>query len=117
MRSHLNQSIPRVLQKALAASPIRYATLVVSMKTRTLRLLVVVVSSILQLIGISIFARGFFPYKKVLPGFATRNGAEDFKHFGLNPLDAPPKLFDRLVFIVIDALRRFVLLDSILTRK
>ena len=88
------------------------------MKTRTLRLVVVVVSSILQLVGIGIFARGFFPYKKVLPGFATRNGPQDFRDFGLVALESPPRLFDRLVFIVIDALRRHVSMScSILTTK
>jgi ethanolamine phosphate transferase 2 subunit G len=77
------------------------------MKSLTLRLAIVLVSSILQLIGIGIFAKGFFPYKKVLSGFATKNGPQDFKEFGLIPREAAPRLFDRLVFIVIDALRRF----------
>jgi len=71
------------------------------MKTREF-CLVLVVSSILQLVGI-----GFFPYKKALPGFATGNGPQDFLDFGLEPVGPPEKLFDRLVFIVIDALRRY----------
>jgi len=75
------------------------------MKTREL-CLVIILSSILQLAGIGFFARGFFPYKKVLPGFATKNVPEDFKALGLEPFKYPEKLFDRLVFIVIDALRR-----------
>ena len=78
------------------------------MKTRELCILVIV-CSILQLAGIAFFARGFFPYKKVLPGFATENGPEDYKELGLtNDLAPPQKLFDRLVFVVIDALRRYV---------
>jgi hypothetical protein len=75
------------------------------MKTREL-CLVVIFGSILQLAGIGFFARGFFPYKKVLPGFATKNAPEDFLAFGLEPFKLPEKLFDRLVFVVIDALRR-----------
>jgi hypothetical protein len=78
------------------------------MKTRRL-CLVIIICSILQLTGIAFFARGFFPYKKVLPGFATENALEDFKALGLEPVNPPGKLFDRLVFIVIDALRRYVL--------
>jgi ethanolamine phosphate transferase 2 subunit G len=76
------------------------------MKTRELYL-PIIISSILQLVGIALFARGFFPYKKVLPGFATRNGPQDFLDLGLEPIEPPEKLFDRLVFIVIDALRRY----------
>ena len=76
------------------------------MKTREL-CLVVIICSILQLTGIAFFARGFFPYKKVLPGFATKNVPEDFMDLGLEPLTSPKRLFDRLVFIVIDALRRY----------
>jgi len=76
------------------------------MKTREL-CLVLVLSSILQLVGIAFFARGFFPYKKVLPGFATGNGPQDFVDFGLEPVGPPEKLFDRMVFIVVDALRRY----------
>ena len=75
------------------------------MKTRKLWL-VIVVSSLLELVGIAFFARGFFPYKRVLPGFATVNGPQDFVDLGLEPVGSPEKLFDRLVFIVIDALRR-----------
>jgi hypothetical protein len=77
------------------------------MKTREL-CLVIIVCSILQLVGITFFAKGFFPYKKVLPGFATQNGPEDYTALGLDPVNSPRKLFDRMVFIVIDALRRYI---------
>ena len=76
------------------------------MKTRR-TWLVIVVASILQLVGIALFARGFFPYKKVLPGFAMENGPQDFLDLGLQPVGRPQNLFDRLIFIVIDALRRY----------
>ena len=46
-------------------------------------------------IGILIFAKGFFPYKPVFPGLAT---------FEDTPPSAP---FDKLVFMVVDALRRY----------
>ena len=75
------------------------------MKTREL-CLIIIICSVLQLIGIGFFAKGFFPYKQVLPGFATKIAPEHYKEFGLEPLKPPEKLFDRLVFIVIDALRR-----------
>jgi ethanolamine phosphate transferase 2 subunit G len=78
------------------------------MKTRELCLLVIV-CSILQLAGIALFARGFFPYKTVLPGFATENGPDDFRELGLvDRLEPAKKVFDKMVFIVIDALRRYV---------
>ena len=76
------------------------------MKTRRLWF-IVIVSSILQLIGIAFFARGFFPYKKVLQGFARAVLAKDYNDLGLiEPSLSPQRLFDRMVFIVIDALRR-----------
>jgi ethanolamine phosphate transferase 2 subunit G len=76
------------------------------MKTRELCILVII-CSVFQLVGVAFFARGFFPYKTVLPGFATENGPADFQDLGLVDHLAPPeKLFDRMVFIVIDALRR-----------
>ena len=37
--------------------------------------------------GIGFFARGFFPYKQVLPGFAAKNTPEDFEAFGLEPFE------------------------------
>jgi hypothetical protein len=77
------------------------------MKTREICLLLFI-CSILQLTGIAFFARGFFPYKKVLPGYAAEYGPKDYIDLGLEPVNRPPqKLFDRLVFIVIDALRRY----------
>ena|SRR5579862_2857154 len=77
------------------------------MKTRS-RCLVIFLCSILQLIGIALFARGFFPYKKVLPGFAKENTPDKYEQLGLLPAPRPEKQFDRLVFVVIDALRRLL---------
>jgi hypothetical protein len=58
------------------------------------------------------FASGFFPYKKVLHGLAQKTTLEDYVQLGLAPMTPPPAPFDRLVFVVIDALRRFSCLPS-----
>lgn len=58
------------------------------------------VANILIPISILIFATGFFPYKPFLPGLAQYDELE----YGPPP-EAP---FDRLVFMVVDALRRYV---------
>ncbi|ORZ00867.1 alkaline-phosphatase-like protein [Syncephalastrum racemosum] len=69
---------------------------------------------IIQLIGLALFCRGFFPYKVYLPGFATEEGLPpwpDSNQPGLPPIIEPE--FDRLVLIVIDALRNdFILGDD-----
>ena len=77
------------------------------MKTRESCLLIVF-ASILQIIGIAIFAKGFLPYKKVLPGFAAPSVPADLRELGLEPVEFPERIFDRLIFIVIDALRRYI---------
>ncbi|KAK8017176.1 gpi ethanolamine phosphate transferase 2 [Apiospora marii] len=65
-----------------------------------------VAANLLIPVAIYIFAKGFFPYKPLLPGLAQYDGAVDD---GLQP--APP--FDRLVFMVVDALRSdFVYTDG-----
>lgn len=50
-------------------------------------------------LSILIFATGFFPYKPFLPGLAQFEELE----YGPPP-DAP---FDKLIFMVVDALRRY----------
>lgn len=47
-------------------------------------------------IGILIFAKGFFPYKPFLPGLAVQNAG-----------DVVPAPFDKVIFMVVDALRRY----------
>lgn len=54
----------------------------------------------LILASLLVFGRGFFPYKPVLPGLGEYDASER------GPVPAAP--FDRLVFMVVDALRRFV---------
>lgn len=58
-----------------------------------------VAANLLIPVAIYIFAKGFFPYKPLLPGLAQYHEAPQD---GQQP--APP--FDRLVFMVVDALRR-----------
>ncbi|WYZ40365.1 hypothetical protein EsH8_IV_000706 [Colletotrichum jinshuiense] len=63
------------------------------------------VANVLIPLAILIFATGFFPYKPVLPGLAEYETLE----YG-SPPAAP---FDRLIFMVVDALRSdFVYLDG-----
>lgn len=54
-------------------------------------------------IAILTFASGFFPYKPFLPGLAK------YEALGLG-FGAPPKApFDKVIFMVVDALRRYVI--------
>lgn len=66
-----------------------------------LRTLLLVVANLLIPASIVVFALGFFPYKPFLPGLAEFESLD----FG-SPPDAP---FDRLIFMVVDALRRYKL--------
>lgn len=56
-------------------------------------------ANVLIPISILVFAIGFFPYKPFLPGLADYESLE----FG-QPPEAP---FDKLIFMVVDALRRY----------
>ncbi|KAI9272413.1 alkaline-phosphatase-like protein [Helicostylum pulchrum] len=69
------------------------------------RPLYITILACIQIIGIALFCKGFFPYKIYLPGYATKDDIPS----SLKDLHNEPE-FDRLVFIVIDALRNdFVL--------
>lgn len=60
--------------------------------------LLLAAANVLMLVSIIVFAAGFFPYKPYLQGLAEYETLE----FGAPP-EAP---FDKLVFMVVDALRR-----------
>lgn len=61
-------------------------------------LLLLLGANILIPIAIFIFAKGFFPYKPFLSGFAKYERLD---------FDAPPTApFDKVIFMVVDALRR-----------
>lgn len=61
--------------------------------------LLLVAANLLIPVALVTFATGFFPYKPFLPGLAQYS---DISEYGSPP--SPP--FDRLVFMVVDALRR-----------
>lgn len=61
--------------------------------------LLLVAANILVPAAIFLFATGFFPYKPLLQGLSEYSPA-----VGDGPPPQPP--FDRLVFMVVDALRR-----------
>lgn len=54
-------------------------------------------ANILIPVGILTFSSGFFPYKPLLPGLATFDEVDQ---------DATSAVFDKVVFMVVDALRR-----------
>lgn len=58
----------------------------------------ILIANALIPLAIAIFASGFFPHKPILPGFAEFDAA------------APPAIFDKVVFMVVDALRRYICL-------
>jgi ethanolamine phosphate transferase 2 subunit G len=64
----------------------------------SLATLFLVVANLLIPAAILIFAGGFFPYKPFLPGLATYEVLD----YG-EPPTAP---FDKVIFMVVDALRR-----------
>lgn len=65
--------------------------------------ILLVAANVLIPLALLTFARGFFPYKPLLPGLAQYETVTDY-----GPPPAAP--FDRLVFMVIDALRRLAIL-------
>lgn len=66
----------------------------------SLTTVLLVAANLLIPVAILVFAVGFFPYKPFLPGLA------EYHSFGYGSLPEAP--FDRLIFMVIDALRRSV---------
>jgi predicted AlkP superfamily pyrophosphatase or phosphodiesterase len=72
--------------------------------SRHLAIIQIIAANLLIPLSIVIFAKGFFPYKPFLPGLADYEPLS----FGTPP-DAP---FDKLIFMVVDALRRYVFLPS-----
>lgn len=63
----------------------------------TLSTVLLVAANLLIPVAIVVFASGFFPYKPLLPGLAT---------YGDSQYGPPPSApFDRVVFMVVDALR------------
>ncbi|KAG2200064.1 hypothetical protein INT47_007709 [Mucor saturninus] len=63
--------------------------------------------ALLQLVGICLFCKGFFPYKIYLSGHATQDDVPTLLKDLHNEAE-----FDRLVFVVIDALRNDFILGN-----
>lgn len=61
--------------------------------------LLLIAANILIPVAILTFATGFFPYKPLLPGLAQYSALPAYG-------DPPEPPFDRVVFMVVDALRR-----------
>lgn len=62
----------------------------------------ILIANVLIPVSILVFASGFFPYKTMLPGLARFDGPDDTA--------TPPAIFDKVILMVVDALRRY---DSI----
>jgi ethanolaminephosphotransferase len=75
---------------------------VIMARSRSMRLISLVLSNILLPIAVLIFATGFFPYKPVLPGLAT---FKDVRGTTIPGAQEPQAVFDRVIFMVVDALR------------
>ena len=71
-------------------------------RSRTLRLASLALANALLPVAVLVFASGFFPYKPLLSGLAT---FEDDQGNGDWAGDRPRPVFDRVVFMVVDALR------------
>lgn len=71
-------------------------------RSNTLRFAALTLSNLLLPVAVLVFASGFFPYKPFLPGLAT---FEDVQESGAVELEQPEAIFDRVVFMVVDALR------------
>ncbi|KAK4548447.1 hypothetical protein LTR36_009357 [Oleoguttula mirabilis] len=71
-------------------------------RSRTTRLVYLTLANLLLPAAVLIFAIGFFPFKPLLPGLAT---FEDVQETAIWGDGQPEAIFDRVVFMVVDALR------------
>ena len=71
--------------------------------SQRLSLLILTFANLLIPIAIVVFANGFFPYKPFIPGRAT---FQDSSNGG----QLAPAPFDKVIFMVVDALRRLILI-------
>jgi len=72
------------------------------------RLGTLIIANILIPVAVLVFATGFFPYKPFLSGLSTLEEVENEEH-GLGLLSQetrPERVFDKVIFMVVDALRR-----------
>jgi ethanolamine phosphate transferase 2 subunit G len=85
-----------VLVESLAVPPGAMA------RSRLLRMTALTLANILLPIAVLVFATGFFPYKPFFPGLAT---FEDVQDPNATQVEQPEAVFDRVIFMVVDALR------------
>ena len=71
----------------------------------SLRTIVLVLANALIPVAIFVFATGFFPYKPFMQGLATHEELGWENSFGWEKNGQPEPVFDKLVFMVVDALR------------
>ena len=71
-------------------------------RSQTFGLAALILANTLLPIAVLVFASGFFPYKPLLPGLGTFEDAQE-----LNSIyeERPEPVFNRVVFMVVDALR------------
>ncbi|PZD44166.1 Phosphodiest domain containing protein [Pyrenophora tritici-repentis] len=70
-----------------------------------LRTLLITVANLLIPVAILVFATGFFPYKPYMPGLAQYEELGWSEKLGVSWQKPPEAPFDKLVFMVVDALR------------
>lgn len=70
-----------------------------------LRTVLLAIANLLIPVAILIFATGFFPYKPFMPGLAGFEELENYGKSGEDMRHPPEAPFDKLVFMVVDALR------------
>ena len=77
--------------------PWNFSSNTVRMRSRASSILLAIANLLIP-VAVLIFAKGFFPYKPFLPGLA--------KFQELRYGDPPEAPFDKVIFMVVDALRR-----------
>ena len=71
-------------------------------RNSTTRVIALALANVLLLVAALVFAVGFFPLKPLLPGLATFEDVLEQEIWGDQQ---PEAIFDRVVFMVVDALR------------
>jgi ethanolaminephosphotransferase len=69
------------------------------------RTILLALANLLIPVAILVFATGFFPYKPYMPGLAQYEELSLGKELGEDWQKPPEAPFDKLVFMVVDALR------------
>lgn len=81
-----------------------------TMTTTMSKRIALALSNLLIPIAVLVFATGFFPYKPFLSGLATFEEVEneELRLRLLKGNDRPQRIFDKVIFMTVDALRRWV---------